>query len=98
MGFNSGFKGLILGIKEQETHLIFHAHDDDDDDKMSLRSASCSDRRSYRNADIKYFRSIVRPYGTAFHKTIMSISVAVYKTQKSLTCSQSKYCWLQGGE
>jgi hypothetical protein len=75
-----------LRIKEQETHLILQPrdddNDDDDDDKISLRSGICRDRRCYRNADIKYFRSIVRPHGTAFHKTIMSISVAVYKTKK----------------
>jgi len=31
MGFNSGFKWLILRIGEQETRLIVHEHDDDND-------------------------------------------------------------------
>jgi hypothetical protein len=38
MGYNSGLQGLILRIKEQETHLILPEHDDDDDDNDDIHT------------------------------------------------------------
>ena len=81
MGFNSGFKGLILRIKEQETRLILPEHDADIllntlfPNTLNARHLSLSWARLLRSYQIispgsrlslSIFRNNIRFYGEEF--------------------------------